>query len=109
MSDNTMEAAIQEGSIADKWETFIEANNIPSEIAEKLQYVYYAGANGFVEAMSEVLPSSNTIGSVNRSVVALHALQAEVMEFFENAEDEELTLLTVKQESTDGQADSKQG
>lgn len=100
-ANTSMDASVAEGSFAQRWEEFVEDNKIAPEVAEKLQFVFYAGASSFVHAMADILPHTNALVNVNRSVVALHALQEEVEEFFEGDGDDDMSILTVKQEIGD--------
>jgi hypothetical protein len=94
-------ATQEEGSFAAKWEQFVEDNNLSPELADKLQYVYYAGAYSVFEELDAVKPALNTTGAVAVAVNHFAALQNEVEGFFEDNGEEDMTVLTVvAQEAT---------
>lgn len=109
MSVNTsMEANVAEGSFEQKWNEFVEENNLDPVVADKLQFVYYAGAHDLLLALKEAIPEKNTPASIQHSVMAFNALQAEVDEFFDESGeyDDDVSVLTIKQGEESGKADS---
>jgi 4-hydroxy-3-methylbut-2-en-1-yl diphosphate synthase IspG/GcpE len=94
----------QDGSFEQRWEEFAEEHNIvDEEVAAKLKYIYFSGAMDFNDVIQ-----TNSSGDVHRTVAHYEALKAEVSEFFDDADAEDITLLSVKEvlEGNNGQENS---
>lgn len=94
----------QEGSFAATWEKYVEDNALTPEVAAKLRSVYYSGAAAVFDELHIATPEANNAAAIHKSAVIFAALNSEVFSFFEDLDDEDLTVLTVKED--DGQADS---
>jgi 4-hydroxy-3-methylbut-2-en-1-yl diphosphate synthase IspG/GcpE len=100
---------VQEGSFEERWEEFATQHNIvDDEVSAKLKYIYFSGAMDFNDVIQQ-----NSSSDVHKTVAHYEALKAEVSEFFEDADAEDITVLSVKEalEGNNGQedSDSKQG